>query len=191
MKTIAFLGSPRKDGNTELLLKEVIRGMKEKSNVDVTVFNLNLMNIKPCQDCGGCDKTGECILDDDMTKIYPEIRTADRIILASPIFFFGLSAQSKTMIDRCQSFWCEKYLLKKPIAPGESGRRGLLVLVGGMKKDIGIECGDASAKAFFRTISVPEHRVLSFLGIDAKGAILKHPTAMKEALEAGRELVSR
>lgn len=190
MKTIAFLGSPRKDGNTELLLKEAVRGVRESSDADMKVFNLNLLNIRPCQDCGGCEKTGECILEDDMSKLYPEIRTADRIILASPIFFFGLSAQSKTMIDRCQSFWCEKYLLRKPISPGESGRKGLLILVGGMKKNVGIECGDATAKAFFRTVSVPEHAVLSYLGVDAKGAILTHPTALKEAFEAGRDLAS-
>ncbi len=190
MKTLAFLGSPRKDGNTELLLKEAIRGVQETSSSEVALFKLNLMNLRPCQDCGGCDKTGECILEDDMSKIYPEIRAADRIILASPIFFFGLSAQSKTMIDRCQSFWCEKYLLKKPIPPGGFGRKGLLIVVGGMKKPIGVECGDASAKAFFRTVSVSEHRVLSFLGVDAKGAILGHPTALKEAFQAGVDLVS-
>jgi multimeric flavodoxin WrbA len=125
-----------------------------------------------------------------MSKIYPEIRSSDRIILASPVFFFGLSAQSKIMIDRCQSFWCEKYLLKKPIQTGKFGRKGLLVLVGGMKKDVGIECSEATAKAFFRTVSVPEHKMVSFLGIDAKGAILAHPTALKEAFEAGRDLVS-
>jgi multimeric flavodoxin WrbA len=190
MKTIAFLGSPRKDGNTELLLNEAMRGAEEGSSSKVVVFRLNLMNIKPCQNCGGCEKTGECILEDDMVKIYPEIRSSDRIILASPIFFFGLSAQSKTMIDRCQSFWCEKYLLRKPIPPGKFGRKGLLILVGGMKKEVGVECGDASAKAFFRTVSVPEHRVLSFLGVDAKGAILDHPTALKDAFAAGRDLVS-
>lgn len=188
MKTIAFLGSPRKDGNTELLLNEAIRGVKETVSRDVTVFNLNLMKIAPCQDCGGCEKTGECVLDDDMTKLYPEIRSADRIILASPIFFFGLSAQSKTMIDRCQSFWCEKYLLKKPISPGNAGRKGLLIIVGGMKKEVGVECGGACAKAFFRTISVSEHIVLSFLGVDAKGAIRDHPTALKDAFEAGKRL---
>jgi multimeric flavodoxin WrbA len=188
MKTIAFLGSPRKEGNTELLLKEAIRGVNVTSGGDVAVFDLNLMNIKPCQDCGGCEKTGECVLDDDMNRIYPEIRTADRIILASPIFFFGLSAQSKTMIDRCQSFWCEKYLLKRPIPPGESGRKGLLILVGGMKKEVGVDCGGACAKAFFRTVSVNEHSVLSFLGIDAKGAIRNHPTGLKDAFEAGKAL---
>ena len=187
MKTIAFLGSPRKNGNTELLLNEIIKGV-ESCGGSVKTFSLNLMNIRPCQDCGGCEKTGECILDDQMNDIYPEIRTADRIILASPIFFFGLSAQSKILVDRCQSFWCEKYLLKKPIAEGQFGRKGLLVLVGGMKKEIGVECGDASAKAFFRTISVKEHKVISFLGIDAKGAIREHPTALRDAYEAGNKL---
>jgi multimeric flavodoxin WrbA len=187
MKTIAFLGSPRKDGNTELLLSEIIKGV-EANGGSVRTFNLNLMKIRPCQDCGGCEKTGECILDDEMKDIYPEIRTADRIILASPIFFFGLSAQSKILVDRCQSFWCEKYLLKKTIEGGPFGRKGLLVLVGGMKKEIGVECGNASAKAFFRTISVKEHSVISFLGVDAKGAIRDHPTALREAYEAGNKL---
>jgi multimeric flavodoxin WrbA len=188
MNIIAFLGSPRKDGNTELLLKEVIRGIEE-SGLKVHVFNLNLMNISPCQNCGGCDETGICVIEDDMVQVHDAIRTADRIILASPIFFFGLSAQVKTMIDRCQAFWCEKYLLKKPIPEGPYGRKGLLLLVGGQKKEIGIQCAEATAKAFFRTVSVPEHKTLGFLGIDAKGAILRHPTALREAHEAALRLV--
>jgi multimeric flavodoxin WrbA len=189
IRTIAFLGSPRKDGNTDLLLQEAIKGI-ESSGLTVKIFRLNLMNIKPCQNCGGCDETGECIIDDDMNGIYHEIRTANRIILASPIFFFALSAQTKILIDRCQSFWCEKYLLRKPISEGEYGRKGLLLLAGGMKKEIGIQCAEATAKAFFRTISVPEHSTLSYLGIDAKGAILGHPTALKEAFEAGGKLAT-
>lgn len=187
LKAVAFLGSPRKNGNTELLLQNALRGM-EGHGIEVRTFNLNMMNIMPCQDCGGCEKTGECIIEDDMSGIYPEIRTADRILLASPIFFFGLSAQAKTMIDRCQSFWCEKYLLKRPLAEGIYGRKGLLIVVGGMKKQRGVECSGATATAFFRTISVNDHAVLSFLGIDSKGAILEHPTAMDEALLAGKEL---
>lgn len=188
IKTIAFFGSPRKDGNTDLLLQEAVKGI-ESAGLSVKIFRLNLMNIKPCQNCGGCEETGECIINDDMAEIYRDIRTADRVVLASPIFFFSLSAQSKTMIDRCQSFWCEKYLLKKPIPGGEYGRKGLLLLVGGMKKEIGIQCAEATAMAFFRTISVPEHKTLSYLGVDAKGAILEHPAALREAFEAGRNLV--
>ncbi len=189
MKVIAFLGSPRVDGNTELLLNETVRAVSELGH-EVQIYKLNLMRIKPCQDCGGCDKTGVCIINDDMSEIYQSIREADRVILASPIFFFGLSAQAKAMVDRCQAFWCEKYLLKKLIPEGPFGRKGLLMLVGGMKKDIGIECGDAAAKAFFRTVSVPSHEVLGFLGVDAKGAIVEHQTALKDAYEAGKRLIS-
>lgn len=188
MKVIAFLGSPREDGNSDLLLREALRAV-EKSGSDVHLFHLNKMNIMPCQNCGGCDESGICIYDDDMTQIYEAIRTADRVILASPVFFFGLSAQAKAMVDRCQAFWCQKYLLKKSIPAGPHGRKGLLLLVGGMKKEIGIECSGATAKAFFRTISVPEHKTLGYLSVDAKGDILKHPAALKDAYEAGKELV--
>ncbi len=191
MKIIAFLGSPREEGNTELLLRETIKGIEE-SGFHVQTFRLNSMNIMPCQNCGGCDDSGICVYDDDMTQIYKVIRDADRIILASPIFFISVSAQTKIMIDRCQAFWCEKYLLKKPIPEGVNGRKGLLLLVGGMKGKIGtsgLECAEKTVRAFFRTISVPEHKTLGYLEVDAKGAILKHPTALKEAYEAGKELV--
>ncbi|GBD97992.1 MAG TPA: flavodoxin family protein [Nitrospirae bacterium] len=190
MKTIAFCGSPRKNGNTELLLKETVRGV-EDAGPGVRIFNLNEMNIRPCQDCGGCNETGECIFRDDMDRVYDAVRTADRIILASPIFFFAVSAQAKIMIDRCQSLWCEKYLLKRPVQGGGFGRKGLLLFVGGMEKEIGIQCAEACAKAFFRTISVPEHKMLYYLGIDKKGDILRHPAALKEAYKAGKMLVEK
>lgn len=189
MKALAFQGSPRIEGNTDILLKETLKPVYESGH-DVILFKLNFMNIKPCQDCGWCDKTGRCIINDDMDEIYDAIREADRIILASPIFFFGVSAQAKIMIDRCQSFWCEKYLLNKPIPEGSFRRKGLLLLVGGMKKEVGIQCAEATAKAFFRTISVSEHETLSFTGIDAKGAILEHPTALKDAYIAGKRLIN-
>ncbi len=188
MKVIAFLGSPRENGNTELLLREAVRGVEDRGPA-VEIFTLNKMNIMPCQNCGGCDETGVCIYEDDMARIYEAIRKADRIILASPIFFFALSAQTKIMIDRCQAFWCEKYLLKKPLPDGPYGRKGLLLLVGGMKKELGVQCAEATAKAFFRTISIPEHKTLGYTGIDSKGEILKHATDLKEAYEAGKDLL--
>jgi NAD(P)H-dependent FMN reductase len=187
LKIIAFNGSPRPGGNTELLLSEALKPLREAGH-DIRVFKLNNMDFKPCQDCGGCTKTGVCIHDDAMTEIYAAIREADRIILASPIFFDSLSAQAKAMVDRCQAFWCEKYLHKKIIPAGPQGRKGLLLLVGGMKKDDGKNCSDAVAKGFFRTVSVPEHETLFFGGIDGKGDIQKHPTALKEAYEAGERL---
>jgi multimeric flavodoxin WrbA len=191
LKIVAFHGSPRKDGNTELLLREVLKGIEDfATGHEVHLFRLNEMKLSPCQNCGGCEKTGICVIKDDMTEIYEAIRGADRIIIASPIFFFALSAQVKILIDRCQAFWCAKYLLKQEIPAGPAGRKGLLLLVGGMKREVGIQCSSATARAFFRTISVPQDETLSYLGIDEKGAILRHPTALKEGYEAGRNLVA-
>jgi multimeric flavodoxin WrbA len=188
MRVAVFNGSPRGGGNTEVLLRETVRPI-ENAGHEVAWFNLNDMDIKTCQDCGGCEETGMCVYQDDMTLVAEAIRQCDRFILASPIFFFALSAQSKAMIDRCQAFWCEKYLLKRPIPEGPEGRKGLLILVGGMKKEIGIQCGEATAKAFFRTISVPVHETISFLGIDSKGAISGHESALADVYRAGRRLI--
>jgi multimeric flavodoxin WrbA len=187
VKVVAFNGSPRVKGNTELLLNEALKPLQESGHA-IRLFHLNSLSIKPCQDCGGCAKTGVCIYNDDMREISLAIREADRIILASPIFFFGLSAQAKAMIDRCQTFWCEKYLLKKPISEAPRDRKGLLLLVGGMKKVSDMDCAEVTAKAFFRTVSVPAHETLRFAGVDAKGDILKHPAAMSDASAAGKQL---
>ena len=101
MKVFAFNGSPRKGGNIDLLLAEAEKAVKDAGGVghgghadhaghEWKRFDLNSMNIRPCQDCGGCEKTGECVIKDDMVQIRQAIRDADRIILASPVFFFGL-----------------------------------------------------------------------------------------------------
>jgi len=188
MNILAFHGSPRINGNSDILLEETLKAV-DTSRHKVQVFRLNSMNIKPCQSCGGCEEAGICVIEDDMQQIFRAIREAHRIILASPIFFLGLSAQAKIMIDRCQALWCEKYLLKRPIPEGQYRRKGLLLLVGGMKKEIGTQCGEATAKAFFRTVSVSEHATLSFLGIDQKGAITQHPTALSDAYREGQKLI--
>jgi multimeric flavodoxin WrbA len=189
MNIVVFHGSPRIDGNTDVLLREGLKAVNE-SRHSLHLFRLNTMNIRPCQNCGGCEDTGRCVLEDDMEEIDEAIRGADRIVVASPIFFFGLSAQTKIMVDRCQAFWCERYLLKRSIVSDPHGRKGLLILVGGMKKEIGIQCGGATATAFFRTVSVPEHETITFLGIDKKGAILDHPTALRDAFSAVERLLA-
>jgi multimeric flavodoxin WrbA len=190
MRVIAFLGSPRKDGNTSILLKEATRGVEEAGH-KVQLFKLPQLKIRGCLNCGGCEENGECvILDDEMPKVYAAIREADRIILASPIFFSGIPAQAKAMIDRCQALWCEKYLLKREIPAGPAGRKGLFLTVGGMKMLKHAECANSTVTAFFRSVSVPEHAFLPFRGVDAKGAIRQHPTALQEAYEAGKALVA-
>jgi len=188
VRLVVFNGSPRVGGNTDLLVASVLKGIDRHLH-RVDLFRLNEMNIRPCQNCGGCTDTGVCVLKDQMQQVYPALRKADRVILASPIYFSGLSAQTKTMIDRCQPLWCEKYIHNMPLH-GSVHRKGLLVLVGGMKKQVGADCAGATATAFFRSVSVEEHKTLAYLGIDAKGAILSHPTALNDVHEAAKQLMT-
>ncbi|HBL23418.1 MAG TPA: hypothetical protein DDZ40_04800 [Deltaproteobacteria bacterium] len=188
VRLLVLNGSPRTGGNTDLLVQSALNAIDRHSH-RVDLFRLNDMNIRPCQNCGGCTDTGVCVIEDRMQQIYPALRQADRIILASPIYFFGLSAQTKAMIDRCQPLWCEKYIHNMPIQTS-AHRKGLLVLVGGMKKQIGADCSGATATAFFRSVSVEEHKTLTFLGIDAKGAIRSHPTALQDVYDAVKILTA-
>lgn len=189
MNILAFNGSPRAGGNAESLLLAALKPLQEAGHA-VTIVQLNELRVTPCQDCGGCVKTGICTHHDDMDAIYQKIREADRVILASPVFFYSVSAQAKAMIDRCQSFWCEKYLLKREIPAGSHGRKGLFLLVGGMNKDECRQTTEPVVKGFFRTISIPRHETLFYGGIDGKGDIQKHPTAFLDAAAAAIRLAS-
>ena len=186
---MAIHGSPREKGNSDLLLIEAIKGVEEAGST-VQLFKPAKMKIAPCLGCGGCTATGKCVQDDDMTDVYDAIRSSDRVIVSSPIFFLGLPAQLKALIDRCQAFWCEKYILKRAIKPKRVGRRGLLFLVGGMKMKSGYECAGTTATAFLRTINVYEYEISKYAKIDEKGAIKSHPSALKDAREAGKRLVT-
>lgn len=186
MKIIAISGSPRRGGNSETLLREAVRG----TGHDVKVYEVCRMDIGPCRECGECETTGVCVYLDDMQALGDALRGADRIVLASPVFFAGIPAQLKAMVDRCQQFWCEKFLLGRPMTAGRYGRKGLFLVVGGMKMQAGVECAGVTAKAFFRTLSVPGHETLAYREVDAMGAIQKHPTALKDAFEAGKRLAA-
>ncbi len=186
MKILSLLGSPRK-GNSEILLTYASNLCKEKGH-EVLNINPSHMQISGCVACDACSETGKCVVEDDMNVIYPLLEEADRVIIVSPIFFFGLPAQLKSLIDRCQCLWYEKYVLKKRASLKK--RKALLILVGGMKKgEIGVTCAEATIKAFLRTIDVGEHKTLSYLGYNEAGEILKNEKAFADIVLAVDELL--
>jgi len=188
MRVVGLNGSPRRGGNTDLLLAQVIKGA-ESEGAETKTLALNDLDISPCQHCDACFEAGVCRIKDDMQTVYKEMEKADRIVLASPIHFLGLSAQMKAMIDRGQALWARKYILKKPPLGDRRERKGLFVAVGGMKLARLFEPSLATVKAFFTVIDVGYAGELLFPGIDEKGAIKKHPTALKDAFAAGQNLV--
>ncbi len=96
---LVLVGSPRHNGNTELLADAFIKGAVEEDN-EVTKYVLQGKKILPCIDCQACFKTGKCILEDDMNEVYDLLRTTNILVLASPVYFYGISAQLKALLDR-------------------------------------------------------------------------------------------
>ena len=189
MKVLGIFGSPRRGGNTDTLLEEALKG-SEREGAEVERLHLTDFNITPCKECHGCDQTGECVSLDDMQKIYPILLDADVIILASPIFFYGISAWAKAFVDRCQALWSRKYLVKDRSLGKEGKRRkGFFISVGATKGARVFEGAILTTKYFFDVINAEYVGELVFRGIEAKGDILKHPEALQQAFEAGRKLV--
>jgi multimeric flavodoxin WrbA len=186
VKVVGISGSPRKGGNTDTLLNSALHGAEEAGGEVVKIY-LNDLNLKGCQECGGCSSTGICVIDDDMKRIYRLFEELDVLIVASPVFFSGLSSQTKMMIDRCQCIWARKYLLKKPLGTDRK-RVGAFLSVGGRKKS---DFSNAMSviRVFFINIDVEYGGALTYPGIDRKGGIEDHPTALGEARSLGRDLV--
>ena len=189
VKVLGLYGSPRRGGNTELLLEEALKGA-EKEGAEVARIYLSDFTITPCKECHGCDNTGNCVILDDMEKIYPKLLEADVVILASPIFFYGVTAWAKALIDRSQALWARKYLIKDPTL-GKKGkkRKGLFISVGATKGQKVFEGAILTVKYFFDVLNAEYVGELLYRGVEAKGDILKHPEALQQAFEAGRRLV--
>lgn len=97
-------GSPRLDGNTARYLEKILEGA-ESVNLKVKHINLNELDVKGCQGCMGCRDTEGCTYKDDFDKVYNDIKTADIIVVATPIYFGNMTGQCKSFIDRLFCFW--------------------------------------------------------------------------------------
>jgi multimeric flavodoxin WrbA len=156
---------------------------------EVKTIILNKLKITPCQHCDACLEKGNCKIQDDMQMVYQELEQADRIVLASPIQFMGVTAQMKAMIDRCQALWARKYVLKIPPLGNRRERKGFFISVGGRKIATLFEPTLVMIKTLFRILDITYAGELLFSGVDEKGAIKEHPDALHQAFLAGQKLV--
>jgi multimeric flavodoxin WrbA len=188
LRVLGLAASPRRQGNTELLLDQVLAGAASNGAMTEKVV-LCSMKIEPCDECESCYDTGRCIVQDDYQLLFPKLIKAERIVLASPIFFLGVSAQAKVFIDRCQCFWARKYVLEDPLPPTDTGlgRKGYLVSTAGGPETT-FQCAARSFRAFLDVLDAQYGGELTFREVDEKGSILKHPTALEEALALGKSL---
>ena len=185
MKVLGIMGSPRIKGNTELLLDEALKGAQSQQ-AETEKIVVDKLNISPCREYYGCLRDGNCVIRDDMDDIYPKLLGTDAIIVASPIFFYAVSAQLKALIDRCQALWARKYVLKNLDVPL---KKGAFIAVGATKGERLFEGPILTVRYFFKAINADYVEELLIRGIDKRGEIKEHPTALTDAFELGKRLV--
>ena len=183
----AFLGSPRKGGNSEVLLQAVLQGVAAAGGRP-EVIRLCDLDINPCISCGGCDETGECVLEDDMTPLYDTIMGAQRIILASPIFFYGITAQAKAFIDRTQALWNRHRLWREQgELPKNTDRKGYFVSVAATRGERVFEGAILTMQYGYDAMGMEYGGDILIRGADKLKDMEKMTEELKQAEETGRK----
>ncbi|MBI5249743.1 MAG: flavodoxin family protein [Desulfomonile tiedjei] len=190
MKVLGIYGSPRKGGNTDILLDEALKGASSAGAEVSSIRNCEL-SISGCLECGGCDDTGVCVVEDDMQSVYQQLLDADVIFLASPIFFYGITSQAKALIDRCQALWCRRSLEKTAEERKTlQGGRGYLLAVGATKGSNLFEGVQLVAKYFFDALDMSYEGGVFVRSVEGKGDMAKHPDSLKQAFDLGVSAVA-
>lgn len=190
MKILALAGSPHRPSNSGALMQAAVEGASQRPGAEIQLFRVADMAISPCRACGGCAKTGICVVRDDMQQIYPLLRGADRLIIASPIFFGSITAWLKAVFDRCQACWAEKYLVKRLVQPQSAGRKGLFISTCGTRIPTMFDGALAVIRPVFHVLDVGLSGTVLVSGIDSLGDVWSRPQTLEQARQAGRALAA-
>jgi multimeric flavodoxin WrbA len=183
-KVLGFSGSPRRLGNTEVLVDEVLRGARDAGATTERLI-LADMDISPCDACGACKDTGECVIGDDMEQVLDKMAQSDVWVLGTPVYWWGPSAQFKLFLDRWYSrihraqdkamFRGRRVILVAPMGDADPATPQHLV---GMLR-AGLDYVDAE---FFATVLAYD--------VSEPGEVRSRSEVMKAAYEAGRRAVA-
>jgi len=189
MFVLGIQGSPRKNGNCQFLLSSFLKQC-ETLGAKTHVIHTPDLDISPCKELIVCEKKGFCPIKDEMEPLgYQMIKQADIVVLASPVFFYNVSAQAKIFIDRCQMFWGRKYKMGLK-DPDRFTRQGFLLSVaasGGKRLFEGVEL---TAKYFFDAISADFSGSLTYKKVEDAGQIIVRPELGQEIKDAVSHLMT-
>lgn len=184
MKILGIVCSPRLGGNTEILVRESLAKAQE-AGAEVELVTLAGKTIAPCDGCRSCLETRECRIRDDMQDIYPKLLAADGIIFGTPVYFWGVTAQAKALMDRTYVLYGRT---------GVEADRRLRNKVAGVVVTMGRTGGTSALTAFsgFFTLQrmIMVGGTIGF-GSAKKGKIRDDERVMTEAAALGRAMVGR
>ena len=172
-----------------MLTQELLEGVRQAGG-SPEIIRLCDLKISPCISCGGCDKTGRCVVEDDMIPLYEKIISIDKIIVSSPIFFYGVTAQTKAFIDRTQALWNRKRLLQKK---GEwvdnPERKGFFISVAATRGARIFEGAILTMKYGYDAMGMQYGGDFLVTGPDKRGDMAKYEKKLAEAREAGKNFI--
>jgi multimeric flavodoxin WrbA len=189
VKILAIYGSPRRKGNTSLLLKKAVEGATEAGS-EVEELVLRDLKMSPCLEIYGCKESGRCVINDDFQTVYDKLLACQGLMLASPIFFYTVSAHTKILMDRCQSLWVKRHWVENaPVEERRLTRKGLFISAGATKGKRLFDGTLLSIRYFFDVLDMELSQSLLYRSLDFEGDVVKHPEYLEEAYQAGKELV--
>lgn len=175
LRILGIVCSPRRGGNTEILVRNALESA-ERQGAKVEVWSYVGKEVKPCDGCRGCFKTGKCHIQDDMQELYPKMIEADGIILGSPVYFWSVSAQAKLVIDRT-------YALRRP-TNRLTGKIGGAIAVADRR-------GQVSALTVINSFFLGQGMIPVGIGVDGRGTDVGEVNDDKYALTEAAELGAR
>ncbi|MCP4229463.1 MAG: flavodoxin family protein [bacterium] len=183
MRVVGFVGSPRKGGNSETLVKEVLAGAAENGG-ETEIYYLNDLSIKGCQACGACKTSDVCATDDDMLPLLDEIKGAAAIIVGSPVYMYQMTGQTKLFFDR---FFA---LLDRSSNPRfEKGKPVVLVFAQGETDEDAYTAYFDHTARFLTVVGFNVKNVIIAAGVVGTGEAKEIEGVMIAARDAGRELI--
>ncbi|MBN1794373.1 MAG: flavodoxin family protein [Candidatus Omnitrophica bacterium] len=178
MKAIGISGSPRRGGNSETLLDRALRGLSDKG-CEIEKYVLSELTISPCLGEGSCEKDGTCFIDDDMQPIYRALLSLDTLIVASPIYFGSISAQTKIMIDRCQALWVQHERLHT--SPVFRKKKGYFIAASAQNRDSYFANAEYIIRNFFAAVGVVYSGNLFVPSVEKKDDVHNIPDYLEKA----------
>ena len=183
---LGLAGSPRCHGNTAILLEQALAGAAA-AGARVERVDLSRLCIAPCRACDRCFEDGLCVVQDDYQRVLERLLAADAVILASPIYFLGVTAWAKALIDRCQCLWVRRTVLHQELPPTSDGRprRGAFLSTAGAA-NTSFAGAVATVKAWLSTLDAVYAGEVLRRNVDAAGAIRGDAEALEQAFALGQ-----
>jgi len=186
---LGLLGSPRPRSTTGVLLERVLAGAAA-AGARTELISLRGLDYSSCRHCGGCDKTGRCVVPDAIQDVHAKLRAAHHLVLASPIQFSGVSGETKAMIDRAQAFWVATYRLKQPVSEVSGERRGLFLATCGGDDERVFDWAKHTVKAFFNSTGFRYWEELLEPNTDKPPPMSERADVLAKAEALGRRIVT-